>query len=169
MNIVPATYGLKFPNNQSFPEIFPNFVVDKYYKVGRILAFDVGKKRVGIAATDPLRIIANGLTTLAVAEVLPFLTRYISTENVDLFVVGYARQADGSESESMKYIHPFVRSLKNKFPQIPVEWMDERFTSQMAFQTMIDAGLKKMARRDKALVDKISATIILQSFLENSK
>lgn len=136
--------------------------------MGRILAFDVGKKRVGIAATDPLRIIANGLTTLPVSEVIPFLTQYTSTEKVDLFVVGFARQMNGSESESMKYIHPFVRSLKNKFPQIPVQWIDERFTSQMAFQTMIDAGLKKMARRDKELVDKISATIILQSFLENS-
>lgn len=137
--------------------------------MGRILAFDVGKKRVGIAATDPLRIIANGLTTLALSEVLPFLAKYTLTENVDLFVVGYARQSNGTESESMRYIHPFVRSLKNKFPHIPVQWVDERFTSQMAFQTMIDAGLKKMARRDKELVDKISATIILQSYLENSK
>lgn len=134
--------------------------------MGRIVAFDVGKKRVGLAVSDPLRIIANGLTTLNVSEVLPFLSGYVSKENVDLFVVGYARQTNGADSESMTYIQPFVRSLKNKFPQISVEWMDERFTSQMAFQTMIDAGLKKMDRRNKELVDKISATIILQSYME---
>jgi putative Holliday junction resolvase len=137
--------------------------------VGRIIAFDVGKKRVGIAVTDPLQIIANGLTTLMVAEVLPFLAEYLKKENVDRFVVGYARQTNGTDSESMVFIQPFVKSLQNKFPHIPVEWVDERFTSRMAFQTMIDAGLKKMARRDKELVDKISATIILQSYMERRK
>lgn len=137
--------------------------------MGRIIAFDVGKKRIGLAVTDPLQIIANGLTTLKVSEVLPFLSGYIIKEKVDLFVVGYARQTNGADSESMAYIQPFVRSLKNKFPHIPVEWVDEWFTSQMAFQTMIDAGLKKMARRDKELVDKISATIILQSYMEKRK
>jgi putative Holliday junction resolvase len=137
--------------------------------VGRIIAFDVGKKRVGIAVTDPLQIIANGLTTLMVAEVLPFLAEYLKKEDVDRFVVGYARQTNGTDSESMVFIQPFVKSLQNKFPHIPVEWVDERFTSRMAFQTMIDAGLKKMARRDKELVDKISATIILQSYMERRK
>lgn len=137
--------------------------------MGRIIAFDVGKKRIGLAVTDPLKIIANGLTTLKVSEVLPFLSGYIIKEKVDLFIVGYARQTNGADSESMAYIQPFVRSLKNKFPHIPVEWVDEWFTSQMAFQTMIDAGLKKMARRDKELVDKISATIILQSYMEKRK
>ncbi len=137
--------------------------------MSRILAFDVGKKKVGIAATDNSQIIANGLTTLPVAEVLPFLQKYLSTEKVELFVVGLARQNDGSDSESMKYIRPFANSLKNKFPNIPIHWEDERFTSQLAFQTMIDAGLKKMARRNKELIDKISATIILQSYLENRR
>ncbi len=137
--------------------------------MGRIIAFDVGKKRIGLAVTDPLQIIANGLTTLKVSEVLLFLSGYIIKEKVDLFIVGYARQTNGADSESMAYIQPFVRSLKNKFPHIPVEWVDEWFTSQMAFQTMIDAGLKKMARRDKELVDKISATIILQSYMEKRK
>lgn len=134
--------------------------------MGRIVAFDVGKKRVGIAVTDPSQIIANGLTTLIVHEVLPYLQKYLENEVVDLFVVGYARQSSGDDSESMAYIRPFVQSLKNKFPHISVEWVDERYTSQMAFQTMIDGGLGKMARRDKAMIDKISATIILQSYLE---
>lgn len=137
--------------------------------MGRIIAFDVGKKRVGIAVTDPLQIIANGLTTLMVAEVLPFLLEYIKKEKVELFIVGYARQSDGTDSESMVFIQGFVRSLQNKFPQIPVEWVDERYTSKMAFQTMIDAGIKKMARRDKELVDKISATIILQTYMEGRR
>lgn len=137
--------------------------------MGRILAFDVGKKKVGIAATDSSQIIANGLTTLQNSEVLPFLQEYLKKENVELFVIGLAKQNDGSHSESMQYITPFANSLKNKFPNIPIHWEDERFTSQLAFQTMIDAGLKKMARRNKELVDKISATIILQSFLENRR
>ena len=137
--------------------------------MGRIIAFDVGKKRVGIAVTDREKIIANGLTTLTVAEVLPFLKEYTEKEPVELFVVGFARQTNGDESESMKYIRPFAQSLINKFPEIPVEWIDERFTSQIAFQTMIDGGLKKMARQNKALVDKISATIILQTYLEKGR
>jgi putative holliday junction resolvase len=134
--------------------------------VGRIIAFDVGKKRVGIAVTDPSQIIANGLITLMVHEVLPYLQKYMEHEEVDLFVVGYARQTTGIDSESMAFIRPFVQSLKNKFPHKTVEWVDERFTSQMAFQAMIDGGLGKKARRDKAMIDKISATIILQSYLE---
>ncbi len=135
--------------------------------MGRIVAFDVGKKRVGIAVTDPSQIIANGLTTLVVHEVLPYLLKYLESEEVDLFVVGYARQSTGDDSESMAYIRPFVQSLKNKFPHITVEWVDERYTSQLAFQAMIDGGLGKKARRDKAMIDKISATIILQSYLES--
>ena len=136
-------------------------------QVGRIMAFDVGKKRVGLAVSDPEQIIANGLTTLLIHEVLPFLKNYMLKENIELFVVGYARQSTGEDSESMKYIRPFVKSLKNKFPDIPIKWVDERYTSQLAFQTMIDGGLKKMARRNKAMVDKISATIILQSYMES--
>ncbi len=131
------------------------------------MAFDVGKKRVGLAVSDPEQIIANGLTTLLIHEVLPFLKTYMLKENIELFVVGYARQSTGEDSESMKYIRPFVNSLKNKFPDIPIKWVDERYTSQLAFQTMIDGGLKKMARRNKAMVDKISATIILQSYMES--
>ena len=135
--------------------------------MGRILAFDVGKKRVGIAATDTERIIANGLTTLSVKEVLPFLADYLKKEAVDIFVIGKALQANGEESESMKYIRPFAKSLTKKFPHIELEWSDERYTSKMAFRAMIDGGLKKKARQNKEMIDKISATIILQSYLEN--
>lgn len=131
------------------------------------MAFDVGKKRVGIAVTDPDRIIANGLSTLLVHEVLPFVKTYVEKEGVDLFLIGYARQSSGEDSESMEFIRPFYNSIRNKFPQIPVEWVDERFTSQLAFRAMIDGGLKKHARRDKALIDKVSAVIILQSYLES--
>ena len=137
--------------------------------MGRIIAFDAGKKRVGIAVTDKERIIANGLTTLSVHEVLPFLSDYFKKESVDVIVIGFPRQTTGEESESMKYIRPFAQSLKNRFPNIPIEWVDERFTSQMAFQTMIEGGVKKSKRRDKAMIDKISATIILQSFLEKKE
>jgi putative Holliday junction resolvase len=137
--------------------------------MGRILAIDFGKKRTGIAVTDPLQIIANGLTTVPSGEVLVFLEKYMLSEPVERFVVGNAVQNSGADSESMRFIRPFVDRLKNKFPHIPVVWMDERFTSKLAFQTMIDAGLGKMDRRNKELVDKISATIILQSYLEQFK
>ena len=139
---------------------------EKIVEMGRIIAFDAGKKRVGIAVTDKERIIANGLTTLNVNEVLPFLSDYLEKEDVDIFVIGFPRQTTGEESEALRFIRPFAQSLKNKFPNIPIEWADERFTSKMAFQTMIDGGVKKSKRRDKAMIDKISATIILQSYLE---
>ncbi len=134
--------------------------------MGRILAIDYGRKRTGIAVTDPLQLIATGLTTIASYEILKFLDAYIVKEPVDTFVVGYAKQMDNSDSESMIYIKPFVVKLTKHFPQIPVYMVDERFTSKMAFQTMIDGGLKKKQRQNKALIDTISATIILQSYME---
>lgn len=137
--------------------------------MGRIIAIDYGKKKSGIAVTDPLQIIANGLTTVASSELIAFLEKYIRDEPVEKIIIGYPLQNSGLESESMKYIKPFYNQVSNKFPHLSVEWMDERFTSRMAFQTMIDAGLKKMDRRNKELVDKISATIILQSYLEQKK
>ncbi|MGQ1890987.1 Holliday junction resolvase RuvX [Thermophagus sp. OGC60D27] len=136
--------------------------------MGRILAFDYGKKKTGVAVTDPLKIIANGLDTIPTAKIYEFIKNYLATEEVEAFVVGYAIQDSGEDSESMKYIRPFVRSLKNKYPHIPVYMVDERYTSQMAFQTMIDAGISKKKRQDKFLVDKISATIILQTYLEEN-
>ncbi|MEG1572595.1 MAG: Holliday junction resolvase RuvX [Bacteroidales bacterium] len=133
--------------------------------MGRILAIDYGRKRVGVAVSDELRIVANGLTTVPAKDIMTFLTAYIAKENVDCIVVGEPRQMDYTPSESAKYVEPFVRRLKQKFPSILIERVDERFTSKMAFQTMIDAGLKKKDRQNKALVDTISATIILQTYM----
>lgn len=135
--------------------------------MGRILAIDYGQKRVGIAVTDENRLIANALTTIPSADVITFLQNYIAKENVDLLVVGEPKQVNNKASESTKFINPFLKQLQKTFPDIPIERMDERFTSKMAFQTMIDAGLGKKARQNKALVDTISATIILQSYLES--
>lgn len=137
--------------------------------MGRILAIDYGKKRTGIAVTDVLQIIANGLTTVPTHELMDFLLNYVAKEPVERIVVGYPKQMNNEDSENMKRITPFVNLLKKKLPQIPVEMVDERFTSVLAHQAMLDGGLKKKARQDKALVDEISATIILQSYLESKK
>jgi len=134
--------------------------------MGRIMAIDFGKKRTGIAVTDELQLIANGLTTVASHEIYTFLKSYSQREKVDVFVIGEPRQMNNQPSESLQFIIPFVNRLKKEFPGIPVEMADERFTSKMAFQTMIDAGLKKKDRQNKELVDTISATIILQSYME---
>ncbi len=133
--------------------------------MARILAIDYGKKRTGIAVTDELQIIASGLTTVPTGELLQFLKEYISKEKVELLLVGEPKQMNNEASESEVLIKPFVTKLEAAFPKIPVKRVDERFTSKMAFQTMIDSGLKKKQRQDKALVDEISATIILQSYL----
>lgn len=133
--------------------------------MGRILAIDYGQKKVGFAVTDELQIIANGLDTVHVSKAFDFLKDYVSKEKVDVIVVGDPRKMDNSQSDSARFIEPFVNRIKKELPDIPVVRMDERFTSKMAFQTMIDAGLGKKARQNKELVDKISATIILQSYL----
>ncbi|MCH2033010.1 MAG: Holliday junction resolvase RuvX [Tenacibaculum sp.] len=133
--------------------------------MARILAIDFGLKRTGIAVTDELQIIASGLTTVPTEDLISFLKDYISKENVELFIVGKPKQMDNSDSESEQLIVPFITKLSKEIPTIPIERVDERFTSKMAFQTMIDGGLKKKQRRNKALVDEISATIILQSYL----
>ncbi len=142
------------------------FCGTKNKKVGRILAIDYGRKRSGLAVTDPLQIVANGLDTVPSHTLIDYLEKYMAVEEVELIVLGYPKQVNGQDSESMRYIKPFFNRLKNKFPDLNVEWVDERFTSKIAFQAMIDGGLKKKARQDKALVDKISATIILQTYLE---
>jgi putative Holliday junction resolvase len=134
--------------------------------MARILAFDFGKVRTGIAETDDLQIIATGLTTVNTKEIFSFLDQYLKKENIERFIVGEPKQMNNSASESELLILPFLKKLKNKFPSIPIERVDERFTSKMAFQTMIDGGLNKKQRRNKALVDEISATIILQTYLE---
>lgn len=135
--------------------------------MARILAIDFGKIRTGIAVTDELQIIASGLTTVNTKELIPFLKEYIKKETVELFVIGKPKQMDNTDSESEALIIPFLKTLANKIPNIPIYRVDERFTSKMAFQTMIDSGLKKNQRKNKALVDEISATIILQSYLYN--
>lgn len=137
--------------------------------MGRIVAIDYGQKRVGIAVTDPLQIIANGLTTVPSGKIFEFIKQYVAQESVDCFVVGLPQQMNATASESARFIEPFVKKLTKDFPLIPVHRVDERFTSKMAFQTMIDAGLNKKDRQNKALVDTISATIILQSYLESMK
>ncbi|MCQ2368961.1 MAG: Holliday junction resolvase RuvX [Paludibacteraceae bacterium] len=135
--------------------------------MGRILAVDYGKKRVGLAVTDPARIIAGGLTTVDTPNVLDYICNYVATNDVECIVVGLPKQVNGKPSESMNYINPFVGNLKKRLPDMQVVFYDERFTSVLAHKTMIDAGLKKKDRADKALVDKISATIILQDYLNS--
>jgi putative Holliday junction resolvase len=137
--------------------------------MGRILAIDYGQKRVGIAVTDELQLIANVLTTVDVQDVFSFLKEYTQKETVSLFLVGEPKQMDYTDSTAAKYIAPFVKRLRLEFPTIAIERADERFTSKMAFQTMLDAGLGKKARQNKALVDSISATILLQTYLESKE
>lgn len=134
--------------------------------MGRIVALDYGKKRTGIAVTDILKITANGLDTIETPKLWDFLVNYITKEEVEALVVGEPTRMNDEPSEIEKSITPFVNRFKKQFPQIPVYRQDERFTSKLAMQAMIAGGVKKMARRNKALVDKVSATIILQSFLE---
>ena len=135
--------------------------------MSRILAIDYGQKRTGLAVTDPLQIIANGLTTVPTAQLEAFITDYVKREKVERIVVGLPRQNSGEYSENMRRITPFVNRLKKVLPNIPVEMVDERFTSVLAHRAMLDAGLKKKDRQNKALVDEISACIILQSYMES--
>ncbi|EGJ71037.1 Holliday junction resolvase [Bacteroides coprosuis DSM 18011] len=137
--------------------------------MGRILAIDYGRKRTGIAVTDPMQIIANGLTTVRTHDLMDFLTDYTQKESVEKIIIGLPKQMDNTPSESMKYIEPFVRNFQKKFPDMPLEYVDERFTSVIAQRTIIEAGLKKKDRQNKALVDEVSATIILQTYLENKR
>lgn len=137
--------------------------------MGRILAIDYGKKRTGIAVTDTLKLIANGLTTVPTTELMSFLSDYVSREPVERILVGLPKQMNNEASENMKRIEPFVGALRKKLPNIPVEYVDERFTSVLAHRAMLEGGLKKKARQDKALVDEISATIILQDYLESKR
>lgn len=132
----------------------------------RIMAFDYGTKRIGIAVTDPLQLIANGLTTIHPEVIWDFLRDYTQKEDVEVFVVGKPLQLDGTPSQSAQHVTGFVRKLKKTFPDIAVELIDERFTSKMATAAILASGAKKQQRRDKALVDSVSATLILQSFME---
>ncbi len=137
--------------------------------MARLLSIDYGKKRTGIAVSDPLQIIANGLTTVETTGLFDFLANYLQKEEVSCIVVGLPRQMNNEPSENMKRIEPFVNRLRKLYPHIEVEYFDERFSSKMALQTMIDGGVKKKDRQNKALVDEISATIILQGYMESKR
>lgn len=135
--------------------------------MARILSIDYGKKRTGIAVTDPLQIIANGLATVSTSELLSYLKDYLSREQVEKIIIGRPMQTNGQPSENLQRVEQFVNRWKKEMPDVPVEYVDERFTSVLAHQAMIDGGLRKKARQDKALVDKISATIILEDYLRS--
>ena len=137
--------------------------------MSRIVAIDYGRKRTGLAVSDPLQIIANGLTTVPTHELFDFLMNYVKREAVERIVIGLPKQMNNQPSESMQYITPFVNRLRKALPDMPIEFVDERFTSVLAHQAMLDGGLKKKDRQNKALVDEISATIILQSYLESKR
>lgn len=133
--------------------------------MGRILAIDYGKRRTGLAVTDPLRIAANPLLTVETKELMEWLTGYFAKEKVDIVVIGHPTQMDGSDSESMNYIRPFMGQFRKAFPAVELVMFDERFTSVLAHRAMIDGGMKKKQRQDKAVVDKIAACIILEDYL----
>lgn len=137
--------------------------------MGRILAIDYGTKRTGIAVTDPLRIVPGGLITVATHELNAFLADYFSKESVDIVVVGYPTNMNGEESASMKQIRPFVDKLIKQYPDKKIVMFDERFTSVIAQRAILDSGIGRMARRNKALVDEVSATIILESFMDSKQ
>jgi len=137
--------------------------------MARIISIDYGRKRSGIAVTDPSRIIASPLTTVSTHELLDFLKKYISEEDVDCIVIGEPKQMDNTASEAEQFIKPFIKQLMKAYPDMKIERVDERFTSMMASQVILDSGINKKGRRDKALVDKVSAAIILQSYLDTIK
>lgn len=134
--------------------------------MGRIVAIDYGRKRTGLAVTDPLKIIAGGLTTLPGHKVIHFLKEYIQKENVELFLLGEPRQMNYEPSENMQWVEKFKLSLQKEIPDIEIKMVDERFTSVLAHKAMLEGGLKKKERRNKELVDELSATIMLQTYLE---
>lgn len=137
--------------------------------MGRILAIDYGKKRTGLAVTDELQIIAGGLVTVDTIVLMDYVLNYVKHESVERIVVGLPKKMNNELSENMVRIEPFVNRLRKLLPDIPVEYYDERFTSCLAQRTILDAGIKKKARRDKSLVDEVSAVIILQSYLESRR
>lgn len=138
-------------------------------QMGRIMAIDFGQKRSGIAVTDPLQLFATGLRTVASSELIAFLKDYLQKEPVDCIVVGEPRDMQNLASDASRFTEPFVQRLRKAFPEMMIDRYDERFTSKMAFQSMLDAGLSRKKRQDKALIDTVSATLILQSYMESQK
>jgi putative Holliday junction resolvase len=137
--------------------------------LARILSIDYGKKRTGLAVTDPLQIIAGGLATVATSELFDYLQAYIAREQVEMIVIGEPRQPNGEPSENLARVQQFVNRWRKAVPQVPIQFYDERFTSVLAHQAMLDGGLKKRARQNKGLVDEISATIILEDYMRSRK
>ena len=137
--------------------------------MARIVSIDYGKKRTGLAVTDPLQLIAGGLATVSTSELFEYLTQYVAKESVERLVIGEPRQPNGQPSENLARVQQFVNRWRKAMPQIPIEYFDERFTSVLAHQAMLAGGLKKKARQDKALVDEISATIILEDYMRSRK
>ncbi|MVT10193.1 Holliday junction resolvase RuvX [Chitinophaga tropicalis] len=135
--------------------------------MARIMAIDYGKKRTGLAVTDPLQLIASGLTTIPTHNLIPYLKKYLSEEQVELILIGEPKNLDGGATDATALVTECVRILQKNFPELPVKKVDERFTSKLAVRAMIDSGLKKKDRQNKALVDEISATIILQEYLQH--
>jgi RNAse H-fold protein YqgF len=167
LQLVGSKFNIHNSTYKTLPFLEEFFFILYFCGMGRIIAIDYGKKRTGIAVTDELQIIASGLTTVDTKELIVFLKDYFQKENVELVLVGLPKQMNNSASESESLIQDFLQKMTTEFPDMPVKRVDERFTSKMAFQTMIDSGLKKKQRQNKALVDEISATIILQSYLYN--
>ena len=137
--------------------------------MGRILAIDYGKKRVGLAVTDPLQLICPGLPTVPTADIFAFIKNYLAQEEVDSFVIGESKNLDNTQSQVAEAIEEFAEKLKRLYPSIPMHWVDERFTSKMAKQSMIMSGMKKKKRQQKEIVDEISATLILQTYLQKTQ
>ena len=137
--------------------------------MSRILSIDYGKKRTGLAVTDPLQIIANGLATVSTSTLYDWLKDYVARENVERIVIGEPRQTNGQPSENLARVQQFVNRWRKSMPQVPIEYFDERFTSVLAHQAMLDGGLKKKDRQNKSLVDEISATIILEDYLRSRR
>jgi len=137
--------------------------------MGRLIGIDYGQKRTGLAVTDPSRIMASQLASIGSYDVYTWLAKYMASETVDGFVVGFPRDMRNQPSQSARFVQDFVKGLKNKFPSIPVYWVDERFTSTMAVQSMVQAGVPKSKRKDKGMVDALSAVIILESYLDQEK
>lgn len=137
--------------------------------MGRLLSIDFGRKRCGIAVSDPLRIVANGLTTVATGDLCAFVRNYVAAEGVDRVIVGLPKTLRGEPSESMRYLTPVINRLRKEIAPVAIDFYDERFTSVLAHRAMIDGGMKKSDRRDKAVVDEISATIILNDYLQSKQ
>lgn len=136
--------------------------------MGRLISIDFGRRRCGIAVTDPLRIIANGLTTVDTPKLIEFIKNYLAAEGADKVIVGLPKNLNGQPSESMRYLEPVINRLRKEIAPVEIEFFDERFTSVLAHRAMIDGGMKKMDRRNKAIVDEISASILLNDYLSSA-